>query len=267
MGLSSGVPSDRTSTPKEFRDRYAGSVVANVTHLSHPSEGICHGMCLDWIRLMLNGRIELFKAYATVDTGVAGLILQEQEKMHTLFHRATNDVTDELTRDVQTVLARARSATTEQARRHHNLALRELGAQARDDAQMYSLYYERFRALFRREFVSFLTFDRINLDFEHTGTGGDPARNLGDWFAAVKTYLTMLPKGCCALLQMYKRDGSGHFIAFYRHSVNLHLFDPNFGWLVGGDVDQTMEMFKDLWYAAYRSFGYDASNWRAFRKV
>lgn len=267
MGVSSGVPSDCTSTPKEFRERYAGRLVADVTHRSHPSEGICHGMCLDWLRLMLNGRIELFKAYATVDAGVAGLILQEQEKMHTLFHGATRDVTEELSRDLQTTLAHARNATTDQERRHHNLALRELSAQVHDDAQMYTLYYERFRERFRQEFVSFLTFDRIDLDFGHTGTGGDPARNLGDWFAAVKTYLAMLPKGCCALLQMFKRGGSGHFIAFYRHDVKLHLFDPNFGWLVAGDIDQTMEMFKDLWYAAYRSFGYDGSNWRAFRKV
>lgn len=267
MGLSSGVPSDRTSTPREFRERYAARMVANVTHLSHPSEGICHGMCLDWVRLMLNGRIELFKAYATVDVGVAGLILQQQEKMHKLFHGATSDVTDELSRDVQTVLGRVRTATTLREQQHHQRALREIGAQAKDDAQMYSLYYERFRERFRQEFVSFLTFDRIDLDLGRTVTGGDPARNLGDWFAAVQTYLQMLPHGCCAMLQMFKRGGSGHFIAFYRHNDKLHLFDPNFGWLVGGDLDRMMEMFKDLWYAAYRGFGYDASNWRAFRRV
>jgi len=265
MGNSSGVPNDRTSTRTDFKERYASGLVTAMSHVDYPGEGICHGMCLDWIRLLLNGRVELFKAYHTEKGGSSGLILKEQEKMHNVFLKATESVTDELLLDNDNIIKGWRNAKNEKEKLHYKKASKELAAQASDDSQMYSLYYERFREEFRRNFVSFLTFDKIILDFGRTGQGGDPKKNLSDWFGAVRTYLKMLPKGTCALLQMFKRGGKGHFIAFYRHTAATHMFDPNLGWYCVGN-EMVWEMFQDLWYALYREQGYDASNWRAFRK-
>jgi len=263
MGNASGVPSDRTSTVKDFRSRYENRQLSAFTH-GTVSEGICHGMCLDWMRLSLNGRPELFLEYTMSGTEHAGLILQQQERMHYLFHTASGAVTDELTQDLNKLLRQAKGDPSSPQVKRAKLALRELGAQAKDTDQMYSLYYERFRSEFRSAFVSFLTFDQIDIDFGVSSDRGDPTRNLTDWFAGIRTFLELLPTNRCALFHM-TGPRSGHFIAFQRTSTAYYLFDPNVGWYNAGDLPSVWEMFQDLWYAAYRTFGYNESRWRAFR--
>jgi len=103
MGNSSGRPGSLDA----FFQKYKKNQVSPHTH-KDLEEGICHGMCLDWIRLMLHGRGEQFKTLTTSSSAdVVSRVLLVQSSTHKLFLEAVQQVNEDVARRQEALAARS----------------------------------------------------------------------------------------------------------------------------------------------------------------
>lgn len=114
MGNTSSTPS-RPKSLGEFLERYKGKLVAP-HHQRGLGEGICHGMCLDWVRSMLHGDVSGFKKYATLDMEGFKAVVLVQGEIHKLFAGSIVDYQRQVEQDVVAQRQRMREIKQRQTR-------------------------------------------------------------------------------------------------------------------------------------------------------
>lgn len=80
----------KPSTPRELLEKYIDNIVSTYNQ-NDLKQGICHGMCLDWIQSMINGTGSKFTDYSKLKKDQMDVIFALPGEFHEKFKVATID--------------------------------------------------------------------------------------------------------------------------------------------------------------------------------
>ena len=235
----------------------AGTRISSFNQRGYPGEGICHGMCLDWVRRILGGKTTRFDKYDALGSDEKARKIKKrlatQEQTHEIRLTALDTVQAPLRKEITEQVARSKSATFGLQLRSFPLlgnpiadmfgygTEQQLDADKRDahtkvtavsrqvvPSQIGPVYWSTFQQLWSQN-VRGRTGGAKNINFDLlSGSILGKSETVADWSSYFDVRLSGLPASDCAI---FMGEGkSGHAIAFHRRpSATIEFFEPNFG--------------------------------------
>jgi hypothetical protein len=260
--------------------------------MTQARDGVCHGMCLNWARKMIikpgwrprkrkdyevrgsvlhkafqsasktaveKGFNELQEAgqrYSAGNDRLQALVAKNEARTITGPEMQEFRALIEQAKVEKAELAELRGSVLERKQKLHHLMNAE-GAWTTE----YEAFFQQFKHAGQNKF------EALDAAFvESTGmTGGDEQERFEGYFAAIATHIHAMKAGQGALLNICKKAGSGHFVAFHRSpdGYEWNFYDPNLGWYRGKTAEEVGQLFQDLFLSVYAKFKYDEANWIA----
>jgi hypothetical protein len=288
MGNSS-VSAKRPQDIGSFKKQYEKYVIS--TAINQVNDGVCHGMCLNWVRKMLltgpdwrpkkdkdyeakgavlhTGFQDTTKQWREARTSHLITFVEEQQRnaarMNELWaKKSTSTLSEAEGTELQKILTAAKEG---KAKRQEMFQAIQLEKQYFTDlmdskggwTREYSAYFQQFKG------GGYKKFQRLDANFvDAMGmAGATEQERFSSYFGAIKAKIQTIEAGKGALLNIYKKQGKGHFLAFYRSddAKDWHFYDPNLGWYRRDSVDNVGQLFEDLYLCVYASRQFEEANW------
>ena len=288
MGNSSGSAMRPTDLPG-FKKHYVKSVVS--VSMNQVQDGVCHGMCLNWVRKMLvkgprwrpkqnknyeekgsrshSGILEAVRRRTEAKGQRFVSYIEEQkrsaDRMNELAAKKTQhglSATEDA--ELRQILdaAVAHRSERDQMREEFRLEKQNLtdatgsgGAWAKD----YAGYFQEFKH------EGGMKFQALEAEFvDAMGmAGATEQERFSSYFGAIKSRIQGLGPGKGAMLNIHKKAGKGHFVAFYcsADGKEWHIYDPNVGWYARDSADDVGQLFEDLYLSVYAKYQFDNAIW------